>query len=66
MKQGTGNNSMGATKIEPKSTAINPGAVANIGIQNVRTIPQPMHAGRGFSAPSASSTSHHTGSQGKR
>ena len=56
---------MGGTKIEPRSMAINPRAVSDIGVQQVRTVAQPMHAGRGFKAPMAGETTHHSGSQGK-
>jgi len=45
--------------------AINPAAVADIGLQQVRTVPQPMHEGRGYSAPNAGSANHPRGSQGK-
>jgi hypothetical protein len=65
MKQGTGNSKPGSRKIEPRSMAINPAAVADIGLQQVRIVPQPMHEGRGYSAPNAGSANHPRGSQGK-
>lgn len=45
--------------------AINPRAVADIGVEQVRTVAQPLHAGRGYKAPMAGETTHHSGSQGK-
>lgn len=66
MKQGTGNNIHSAYKVEPKSTGYTAGYAGSIGIQEVRTRPQQMYAGRGIEAPKATTTIHHSGSQGKR
>ena len=65
MKQGTGRSMAGSRKIEPRSEAINPKAVADIGLQQVRTVPQPLHEGRGYKAPMGGSSTHSRGSQGK-
>ena len=65
MKQGTGKTIVGGGKVEPRSTGVNPGAVGNIGIQNVRTNSQQMYTGRGYQAPMAGSSTHKSGSQGK-
>ena len=66
MKQGTGNSKSGSTKAEPKSKALNPHAVAEIGLQQVRTRPH-KDPGRGFTSPApVSDTRHKAGSQGKR
>lgn len=66
MKQGTGHSSAGDRKIEPRSQAINPGAAASLGIQEIRTRPEPLVSGRGYEAPQPVATSvHPTGSQGK-
>lgn len=66
MKQGTGNNSDGGHKIEPRSTGYTAGYAGSIGIQEVRTRSQQVYAGRGIEAPKATTTIHHSGSQGKR
>lgn len=68
MKQGTGKTLIGGSKREPKPRAVNPAAVADLGIANVRTTPAPsIHAGRGFRGPApVAKTSHPSGSQGKR
>jgi len=65
MKQGTGHSSNSGRKVEPTSRAVNPAAVAEIGIHEVRTVPVKMYEGRGFEAPKIDSTIHHSGSQGK-
>lgn len=66
MKQGMAQSSkMGSTKVEPKSMAVNPVAVADIGIQQVRTRSVPMYEGRGLEAPMVGTTIHECGSQGK-
>lgn len=67
MKQGTGNNSTGATKVEPRSTAIDPGVISRIGTSVATSIrPDTLSDGRGFTAPGPSSvTTHKSGSQGK-
>lgn len=64
--QGSGNSSDGGRKREPISHAISPAAVSELGIHQVRTVPQPMHEGRGFTAPQPAGVStHHCGSQGR-
>lgn len=66
MKQGQAQTSrMGATKVEPRSQAVNPEAVSEIGQQVVRTHSIPMYEGRGLEAPMVGTTVHHCGSQGK-
>lgn len=66
MKQGRASHSgSSGQKVEPKSRAMNPGAVSEIGIHEVRTQPNPLHAGRGYKAPMAGSQIHRSGSQGK-
>ena len=65
MKQGTGKSMMGGQKREPIAKAVSPGAVGNIGIQNVRYRSQPLYEGKGYKAPMAGSTTHPRGSQGK-
>ncbi len=66
MKQGQASSSIvGSTKIEPRSHAINPEAVANIGVQHHYTTSVPMYEGRGLKAPMVGETSHPSGSQGK-
>lgn len=52
-------------KVEPKSTAVNPAAVSEIGLQVVRCKPITMYEGRGYKAPTASASTHRSGSQGK-
>ena len=65
MKQGNASSSgPGSRKIEPRSKAINPGDVADIGIQQVRYRPH-KDLGRGYKAPMASPSNHPRGSQGK-
>lgn len=73
MKQGTGNRQAGDQKVEPRSTAINPGGVGNIGLAQGSHAEEgdftpritPMNAGRGFLAPGIATTSNKSGSQGK-
>lgn len=66
MKQGQASSSkMGSTKVEPKSRGINPEAVANIGIIELRTKPIQMYEGRGIEAPMVKTTTYNCGSQGK-
>lgn len=67
MKQGQATtSSSGSTKTEPKSQAINPGAVSRIGIEpGPLTTPKPLYEGRGLEAPMVKETIYHTGSQGK-
>lgn len=65
MKQGTGNNSNMGQKREPIVHAINPKAVAEIGVSQFKSNEQ-MSAGRGFTAPQpVGKTIHHGGSQGR-
>ena len=65
MKQGRAVTHVAATKVEPKSKAINVRKVADIGIQQVRTRPY-KDMGEGFKAPAPRSTTHSkSGSQGK-
>ena len=63
MKQGPSNSSRGDTKVEPRSHGVNVGAVSGIGLQQVRSNPEPMYEGRGYEAPKASTTIHKSGSQ---
>lgn len=66
MKQGTGSSRMGDGKVEPKSMAVDVGTVSRIGGHYVYTkTPSPLEAGRGYRAPMADCTIHHSGSQGK-
>lgn len=75
MKQGRADSSGPAgRKIEPRSKAINPGAVGNLGIMQgnhamdsgtFKPNITPMDAGRGFSAPGIGNKRHDRGSQGK-
>ena len=66
-KQGRADHSGSAsTKVEPTSKAISPGAVSRIGTMvGVGTTKEPMHEGRGFTAPGIDNCSHKSGSQGK-
>lgn len=65
MKQGRATSSgPGSRKIEPVSKAINPGAVADIGIRQIRMRPH-KDLGRGYKAPMTSSSNHKSGSQGR-
>lgn len=66
MKQGSGNKSDSGRKREPTSTAINPGAVAQIGamVGEARAV-ETLNQGRGYKAPSIGSTTYPSGSQGK-
>lgn len=76
MKQGRASvHSSGSQKTEPRSMAINPGGVAQIGEalgnhvtdSTKRLDPvEAMHQGRGYKAPSIPSTTHRGGSQGRR
>ena len=75
MKQGRATHSgSGSTKIEPRSKAISPSAVSQIGIKQgnhasdsghtARVKKIPMYEGRGLEAPMKGKTSHNKGSQG--
>ena len=75
MKQGHASHSgTGATKVEPKSQGISPGAVSRLGTMvgdhsmdgdchSANHIP--IYQGRGLKAPMVGQTNHHCGSQGK-
>lgn len=66
MKQGQASSSKaGSTKSEPMSRGVNPAAVAEMGIHEVRTRPIQMYEGRGLEAPKAKCTIHESGSQGR-
>lgn len=67
MKQGkASNSSVGATKQEPKSRAVDPGAVSQIGgAQGRMANIKPIYEGRGLQAPMVKQTTHSKGSQGK-
>lgn len=75
MKQGQASHSgMGSTKVEPRSHAVSPAAVSQIGLKQgnhatgqpapVRVTKVPMYEGRGLQAPMVGTTSHKAGSQG--
>jgi hypothetical protein len=74
MKQGQASSSgPGSRKIEPRSTAVNPGGVSQIGTSignhsdkgaSDYTGAQ-MYEGRGYEAPMAGTKNHGSGSQGK-
>lgn len=68
MKQGTGSSNSGAHKREPMTKAISPKAVSEIGVHQVHPGGKPaLNQGRGFTGPKPNSTtSHKSGSQGKR
>jgi len=75
MKQGQASSSgSGSRKIEPRSTAINPGGADNLGqakgshaTDRGDFTPRitSLDAGRGYSAPGIGTTTHKCGSQGK-
>ena len=66
MKQGQASHSgMASTKVEPKPRAVNPEAVAHIGLQKVHYTKIPLYEGRGLKAPMTVTQQHHCGSQGK-
>lgn len=76
MKQGQATHSgSGSTKVEPRSHAISPGAVSQIGIKQgnhasdgghtVHVATPSLNEGRGLKAPMVGTTSHAKGSQGK-
>jgi len=66
MKQGSGNSRSGSQKTEPVSKAVNVAGVSQIGnaVGPARAV-EPLYAGRGYKAPTASSSTHKAGSQGK-
>jgi hypothetical protein len=64
MKQGTVKTTTDY-KTEPKSHAVNPAAVAEIGIHQIRYKSISLYEGRGLEAPMAGQTNHKCGSQGK-
>jgi hypothetical protein len=65
MKQGPGSNTQSGQKREPIPHAVNPAAVSEIGIHQVRETSLPLYDGRGLEAPMRSTTIHQSGSQGK-
>jgi hypothetical protein len=66
MTQGKATKSgMASTKREPIAHAVNPAAVSEIGIHQVRGTSLPLYEGRGLEAPMAGSTTYESGSQGK-
>ncbi len=77
MKQGSATHSRsGATKVEPRSHAVNPTAVSRMGNHvgnHVSDGPRPdlpmqsapLYEGRGLKAPMVGQTSHKAGSQGR-
>ena len=75
MKQGNATTSrVGSTKTEPKSHGVPPAYASRLGAMQgnhvmdkgtIRTQNVPMYSGRGVTAPTVSSTSHKSGSQGK-
>jgi len=76
MKQGRASRDVVAgTKVEPRSSAVNPAYPAQLGtslgnhITDGRTVPgaaKPMISGPGLRAPMVSHTIHKGGSQGRR
>lgn len=65
MKQGRATSNTYEPKSEPNAKSVDPGAVSNIGLQQVYTRSEPLYDGRGYEAPLAGSTTHRSGSQGK-
>ena len=65
MKQGTGNTTQASQKREPIAHAVNPAAVAEIGVHQICGTSLPLYEGRGLEAPMQGTTNHPTGSQGK-
>lgn len=66
MKQGQASSSkMASTKVEPKSKAVNPAYVSELGVHQVRTKSISLYEGRGLKAPMAGECTHKGGSQGK-
>ena len=66
MKQGQASTSgMASQKREPIAHAVNPAAVSEIGVHQVRHTSLPLYEGRGLEAPMQGTTIHHCGSQGK-
>jgi len=66
VKQGQATtSSVASTKREPIAHAVNPAAVAEIGIHEARVTSLPLYEGRGLEAPMQGTTIHHCGSQGK-
>lgn len=77
MKQGSGNSSNAGRKVEPRSHAVSPAGVSQIGTARgnhatdtakiLHGSSQPMYEGRSFEAPhDVGRTVHHGGSQGRR
>ena len=67
MKQGqASHSSVASTKVEPKSQAVSPGAVARMGIEpGPFTTSKKLYEGRGLQAPMVGCQEHKAGSQGK-
>jgi len=65
MRQGTGNSTQSGQKREPIAHAVNPAAVSEIGVHQIRGTSLPLYEGRGLEAPMQGTTTHPTGSQGK-
>ena len=66
MKQGTGRSTDSGQKREPIAHKVDPAAVSEIGVHQVRNGSGPqLYQGRGFEAPMGECTSHEHGSQGK-
>lgn len=65
MKQGSSKTTVADYKVEPKSKAVNPAAVADMGIHQIRTKSITLYPGRGLEAPMVGQTNHKCGSQGK-
>ena len=66
MKQGTGNSTISAGKPSTKAVGVSPAAAANIGIIELYTGPRPPdHIAIGGYAPTCTTTSYSSGSQGK-
>lgn len=74
MKQGPSHSGPGNRKIEPRSHATSPTAVARLGTHQGNHVPdrpsmplrsEELYKGKGYQAPMAGHQIHHSGSQGK-
>lgn len=65
MKQGPSRSVSAGHKTEPVPNKIGEGAVSRIGGHYITTVDQPMHKGRGYSAPGIGQSNHKSGSQNK-
>lgn len=65
MKQGPSNSTNSGRKREPVAYAVNPAAVSEIGVQQIRATSLPLYEGRGLEAPMQGTTNYECGSQGK-